>query len=153
MFAKTAAKATKQCEREEKRDQCERLEGQCELSKLAVLLDDAKRGRRERRDGEGWRGWLRARRRELRHLWCSQGNGKVAIAGRTRLAIGGLMCRGEGGTNKAGSECFKHCCVGDKSMNKGLISEDRSNKATLLLTIPCSLLSRLQRIYRSQYLD
>ena len=93
-----------------------------------------------------------ARRRELRHLWCSQGNGKVAIAGRTRLAIGGLMCRGEGGTNKAGSECFKHCCVGDKSMNKGLISEDRSNKATLLLTIPCSLLSRLQRIYRSQYL-
>ena len=93
------------------------------------------------------------RRRELRHLWCSQGNGKVAIAGRTRLAIGGLMCRGEGGTNKAGSECFKHCCVGDKSMNKGLISEDRSNKATLLLTIPCSLLSRLQRIYRSQCVD
>ena len=42
---------------------------------------------------------------------------------------------------------------GDKSMNKGLISEDRGNKATLLLTIPCSLLSRLQRIYRSQYLD
>ena len=40
----------------------------------------------------------------------------------------------------------------DKSMNKGLISEDRSNKATLLLTIPCSLLSRLQRIYRKQYL-
>ena len=40
----------------------------------------------------------------------------------------------------------------DKSMNKGLISEDRSNKATLLLTILCSLLSRLQRIYRSQYL-
>jgi hypothetical protein len=39
-----------------------------------------------------------------------------------------------------------------KSMNKGLISEDRSNKATLLLTIPCSLLSRLQRIYRKQYL-
>ena len=43
--------------------------------------------------------------------------------------------------------------VWDKSMNKGLISEDRGNKATLLLTIPCSLLSRLQRIYRSQYLD
>ena len=42
---------------------------------------------------------------------------------------------------------------GDKSMNKGLISEDRSNKATLLLTIPCSLLSRLQRIYRSQCVD
>ena len=153
MIAKTAAKATKQCEREERR--CERLKGQCELSKLAVLLDDAKRGRREQRKEMERDGATaaRARRRELRHLWCSQGNGKVAIAGRTRLAIGGLMCRGEGGTNKAGSECFKHCCVGDKSMNKGLISEDRSNKATLLLTIPCSLLSRLQRIYRSQYLD
>ena len=113
-----------------------------------------RKGRREEREEmERWRLAARARRRELRHLWCSQGNGKVAIAGRTRLAIGGLMCRGEGGTNKAGSECFKHCCVGDKSMNKGLISEDRSNKATLLLTIPCSLLSRLQRIYRSQCVD
>ena len=39
-----------------------------------------------------------------------------------------------------------------KSMNTSVISEDRSNKATLLLTIPCSLLSRLQRIYRKQYL-
>ena len=37
-------------------------------------------------------------------------------------------------------------------MNTSVISEDRSNKATLLLTILCSLLSRLQRIYRSQYL-
>ena len=37
----------------------ERLKGQCELSKLAVLLGDAKRGRREKRkekrDGERWR--------------------------------------------------------------------------------------------------
>ena len=40
-----------------------------------------------------------------------------------------------------------------KSMNTSVISEDRSNKATLLLTILCSLLSRLQRIYRSQYFD
>eukprot|EP01046_Picozoa_sp_COSAG06_P070953 COSAG06_NODE_20075_length_809_cov_170.287324_1_plen_58_part_01 len=31
-----------------------------------------------------------------------------------------------------------------KSMNTSVISEDRSNKATLLLTILCSLLSRLQ---------
>ena len=57
-------------------------------------------------------------------------------------------CRGMGGTNldtRSKSEV-------DKSMNKGLISEDRSNKTTLLLTIPCSLLSRLQRIYRKQYL-
>ena len=110
-------------------------------------------GEREEMETREMARLAKGRRRELQHLWCSQGNGKVAIAGRTRLAIGGLMCRGEGGTNKAGSECFKHCCVGDKSMNKGLISEDRSNKATLLLTIPCSLLSRLQRIYRSQYLD
>ena len=34
--------------------------------------------------------------------------------------------------------------------NKGLISADRSNKATLLLTIPRCLLSRLQRISRAQ---
>ena len=50
MIAKTAAKATKQCEREEgtrEERRCERLKGQCELSKLAVLLGDAKRGRRE----------------------------------------------------------------------------------------------------------
>jgi len=40
-----------------------------------------------------------------------------------------------------------------KSMNKSRTSEDRSNKATLLLTVLCSLLSRLQRIYRSQYFD
>ena len=33
---------------------CERLKGQCELSKLAVLLGDAKRGRRERRE-KRWR--------------------------------------------------------------------------------------------------
>ena len=59
---------------------------------------------------------------------------------------------GEGGENKSRNES-SHVFSGDKSMNKGLISEDRSNKATLLLTIPCSLLSRLQRIYRSQYLD
>ena len=59
---------------------------------------------------------------------------------------------GKGGENKSRNES-SHVFSGDKSMNKGLISEDRSNKATLLLTIPCSLLSRLQRIYRSQYLD
>ena len=40
-----------------------------------------------------------------------------------------------------------------KSMNMRKISEDRCNKASLLLTILCSLLSRLQRIYRTQYLD
>ena len=59
---------------------------------------------------------------------------------------------GEGGENKSRNES-SHVFSGDKSMNKGLISEDRSNKATLLLTIPCSLLSRLQRIYRSQCVD
>ena len=59
---------------------------------------------------------------------------------------------GEGGENKSRNES-NHVFSGDKSMNKGLISEDRSNKATLLLTIPCSLLSRLQRIYRSQCVD
>ena len=60
----------------------------------------------------------------------------------------GLCCR-------LGGQQHTEVCLlyGDKSMNKGLISEDRGNKATLLLTIPCSLLSRLQRIYRSQYLD
>ena len=61
MFAKTAAKATKQCEREEgtrEERRCEMLEGQCELSKLAVLLGDAKRGRRERRE-KRWRGMAR----------------------------------------------------------------------------------------------
>ena len=35
---------------------------------------------------------------------------------------------------------------GSKSSNKGLISADRSNTASLLRTIPCSYLSRLQRI-------
>lgn len=39
-----------------------------------------------------------------------------------------------------------------KSENKGLISVDRSNKATLQLTIPRSYLSRMQRIYRFKYL-
>ena len=34
----------------------------------------------------------------------------------------------------------------NKSVNKGLISVDRGSKATLLLTIPRSILSRLQRI-------
>ena len=38
-----------------------------------------------------------------------------------------------------------------RSYNQGLISADRSNKATLLLTIPRCLLSRLQRISRAQY--
>ena len=38
-------------------------------------------------------------------------------------------------------------CEGTNRKNKGLISADRSNKATLLLTIPRSVLSRLQRIY------
>lgn len=37
-----------------------------------------------------------------------------------------------------------------RSYNQGLISADRSNKATLLLTIPRCLLSRLQRISRAQ---
>ena len=39
-----------------------------------------------------------------------------------------------------------------RSYNQGLISADRSNKATLLLTIPRCLLSRLQRISRAQFL-
>ena len=34
-----------------------------------------------------------------------------------------------------------------KSQNEGLISADRSSMSTLLLTIPRSILSRLQRIY------
>ena len=38
-----------------------------------------------------------------------------------------------------------------RSHNQGLISADRSNKATLLLTIPRCLLSRLQRISRAQF--
>ena len=40
-----------------------------------------------------------------------------------------------------------------RSYNQGLISADRSNKATLLLTIPRCLLSRLQRISRAQCLE
>ena len=40
-----------------------------------------------------------------------------------------------------------------RSYNQGLISADRSNKATLLLTIPRSELSRLQRIYLPQSLE
>ena len=59
---KTAAKATKQCEREEgsrEERRCERLKGQCELSKLAVLLGDAKgKERKERR--RGWQPRARA---------------------------------------------------------------------------------------------
>ena len=39
---------------------------------------------------------------------------------------------------------------GHRSYNQGLISADRSNKATLLLTIPRCLLSRLQRISCAQ---
>ena len=39
-----------------------------------------------------------------------------------------------------------------RSYNQGLISADRSNKATLPLTIPRCLLSRLQRISRAQRL-
>ena len=35
----------------------------------------------------------------------------------------------------------------DKSTNRGLISEDRNTKVTLLFTIPRSCLSRLHRIY------
>ena len=38
-----------------------------------------------------------------------------------------------------------------RSYNQGLISADRSNKATLLLTIPRCLLSRLQRISCAQF--
>ena len=61
----TAAKATKQCEIEEYREErrCERLEGQCELSKLAVLLGDAKGKERdgEKRGRVRRRGWPRAR--------------------------------------------------------------------------------------------
>ena len=35
--------------------------------------------------------------------------------------------------------------------NRGLISEDRSTKATLLFTIPRSCLSRLHRIYLRKF--
>ena len=35
--------------------------------------------------------------------------------------------------------------------NRGLISEDRSSKATLLFTIPRSCLSRMQRIYLRKF--
>ena len=38
-----------------------------------------------------------------------------------------------------------------RSYNQGLISADRGSKATLLLTIPRCLLSRLQRISRAQF--
>ena len=65
----------------------------------------------------------------------------------------GLLCCVEvGGEDTAQWIAPVISASGYKSMNKSLISEDRSNKATLLLTILCSLLSRLQRIYRSQYL-
>ena len=37
--------------------------------------------------------------------------------------------------------------LSDKSTNRGLISENRSTEATLVLTIPRSCLSRLHRIY------
>ena len=94
----TAAKATKQNAKEKREERrCERLEGQCELSKLAVLLGDGKGKEREERMERETARLAKGGRRELQHLWCSQGNGKVAIAGRTRLAIGGLMCRGGGG--------------------------------------------------------
>ena len=43
-------------------------------------------------------------------------------------------------------------CTHHRSYNQGLISADRSNKATLLLTIPRCLLSRLQRISCAQSL-
>ena len=50
-------------------------------------------------------------------------------------AIGGCV------VDWGGQQHTEVCLLyGDKSMNKGLISEDRGNKATLLLTIPCSLL-------------
>ena len=39
------------------------------------------------------------------------------------------------------------CPQGTNLSNRGLISEDRSSKATLLFTIPRSCLSRLHRIY------
>jgi len=42
------------------------------------------------------------------------------------------------------------CIEAHRSYNQGLISADRSNKATLLRTIPRCLLSRLQRISRAQ---
>ena len=74
MFAKRAAKATKQCEREERR--CERLKGQCELSKLAVLLGDAKRGRRERRE-KRWR--------EMARLGQGRGAGSCGTYGVARV--------------------------------------------------------------------
>ena len=72
----TAAKATKQCEIEEYREErrCERLEGQCELSKLAVLLDDAKgRERREKR----WR--------EMARLGQGRGAGSCSTYGVARV--------------------------------------------------------------------
>jgi hypothetical protein len=50
---------------------------------------------------------------------------------------------------KRGCEAMRYC-THHRSYNQGLISADRSNKATLLLTIPRCLLSRLQRISRAQ---
>ena len=47
----------------------------------------------------------------------------------------------------------QHISHTNKSLNKGLISTDRSNQATLLFTIPRSSLSRLQRIYLLKYLE
>ena len=57
---KPPSNAKEKREEEETKRRCERLKGQCELSKLAVLLDDAKgKERREGRNGERWRGWAK----------------------------------------------------------------------------------------------
>ena len=84
-----------------------------------------------------------------RSLGCDLVVGGYA-SGKHRECCNGGLCEwhrriagGMGGTNldtRSKSEV-------DKSMNKGLISEDRSTEATLLFTIPRSCLSRLHRIY------
>ena len=83
--------------------------------------------------------------------------------GVTLCAVGGWLAigccgvvvfeRGRGKTIECYTDVHHIEALLYKSMNTSVISEDRSNKATLLLTILCSLLSRLQRIYRSQYFD
>ena len=48
-------------------------------------------------------------------------------------------------------EAFFHLRKKTNLSNKGLISADRNNKVTLLLTIPRYNSSRLQKIYSLQY--
>ena len=87
--------------------------------------------------------WRTARSKRWAHRGMRKG---ACVEG--KWGLGGVWGEGVGG----GQIVRGQFVAVYKSMNKGLISEDRSNKATLLLTIPCSLLSRLQRIYRKQYL-